>query len=92
MTKKIAISIPDDVAERLAAGDIENVSAYVTEAIRRQIATEQLRKDLARSGIHVTKEGVDRWRRVLAEKRAQMTPEMWRAARERIDRIVRGEE
>jgi len=92
MTKKIAISIPDDVAERLAAGDIENVSAYVTAAVRRQIVTEQLRKDLERSGIHVTQEGVDRWRRLLAERRAQMTPARWRAARERLDRMVRGEE
>ena len=92
MTKKIAISVPDDVAERLAAGDIENVSAYVTAAVRRQIVTEQLRKDLERSGIRVTQEGVDRWRRILAERRAHMTPARWRAARERLDRIVRGEE
>ena len=92
MTKKIAISIPDDVAERLAAGDIENVSAYVTAAVRRQIVTEQLRKDLERSGISVTQEGVDRWRRILAERRARMTPARWQAARERLDRIVRGEE
>jgi hypothetical protein len=92
MTKKIAISIPDDVAERLAAGDIDNVSAYITEAVRRRIVTEQLHKDLERSGIRVTQEGVDRWRQVLAERRALMTPEKWRAARERLDRIVRGEE
>ena len=35
MTKKIAISIPDDVAEKL--GEIDNVSAYVTEAVRRRM-------------------------------------------------------
>jgi hypothetical protein len=92
MTKKIAISIPDDVAERLAADDIENVSAYITEAVRRQIATEQLQKNLASVGIHVTKEGVDRWRRILAERRAAMTPERWQAAREHLDRIMRGEQ
>jgi hypothetical protein len=91
MTKKIAISIPDDVAERLAADDIENVSAYVTEAVRRQIATEQLHKNLASVGIHVTKEGVDRWRRILAERRAEMTPQLWQEAREHLERIQRGE-
>jgi hypothetical protein len=92
MTKKIAISIPDDVAERLAAGDIENVSAYVTEAVRRQIATEQLHTNLASVGIHVTKDGVDRWRRVLAERRAAMTPERWQAARDHLDSVMRGEQ
>ena len=90
MTKKIAISIPDDVAERLAAGDIDNVSAYVTHALRRQIEIEQVRKMVADSGIKVTEEGIAHWRRVLAEKRANTTPEMWQAAREHLDRITRG--
>jgi post-segregation antitoxin (ccd killing protein) len=92
MTKKIAISIPDDVAERLAAGDIDNVSAYVTQALRRQMIVEQTRKMLEDSGIRVTREGVDRWRRILDEKRANTTPEMWQELRDRLDRITSGEE
>jgi post-segregation antitoxin (ccd killing protein) len=92
MTKKIAISIPDDVAERLAAGDIDNVSRYVTEAVRRQIAVEQTRKMLEDAGFKITQEGIDRWRRILAERDAQVTPEMWQEARDHLDRIARGEE
>jgi post-segregation antitoxin (ccd killing protein) len=92
MTKKIAISIPDDVAERLAAGDIDNVSAYVTEAVRRQIEVEQTRKMVADSGISVTEEGIERWRRILAERKAQVGPEDWQAARDHLDRITRGGE
>jgi hypothetical protein len=92
MTRKIAISIPDDVAERLAAGDIENVSAYVTEAVRRQIMVEQTRTMLKDAGFRITDEGVDRWRRVLAERDARVRPELWQRTRERIGRITRGEE
>lgn len=91
MTKKIAISIPDDVAERLAAGDIDNVSAYVTEALRRQIAVEKTRQMLEDAGIHVTQEGVERWRRILREKDAQRRPGMWDAFDERMERLRRGE-
>lgn len=80
MTKKIAISIPDDVAERLTAGDIENVSAYITEAVRRRIEVEGTRAFLAATGIHVTDEGVERRRRDLAERRARLA-----------ERIARGE-
>jgi hypothetical protein len=68
MTKKITISIPDDVAERLAAGDVENVSAYITEAVRRRIEVEQTRDFLRARGINVTEEGVARWRAEFAER------------------------
>src|SRR5262245_18936378 len=78
MTKKIAISIPDDVADRLAAGDIENVSAYITEAVRRQIVTENTRAFLERSGITVTDEGLERRRAQLAERRVQLAARMAR--------------
>jgi hypothetical protein len=92
MTKKIAISIPDDVAERLAAGDIDNVSAYITRAVRRQILVERTKQQLAEVGMHVTQEGVDRWRTILAERDAKRHPGMWDAIDERIDRLRRGEE
>jgi hypothetical protein len=78
MTKKIAISIPDDVAERLAAGDIENVSAYITEAVRRQIVVENTRAFLEQAGIAVTDEGIERRRAQLADRRAQLAARMAR--------------
>jgi hypothetical protein len=81
MTKKITISIPDDVAERLAAGDVENVSAYITEAVRRRIVVENTRDFLRARGINVTEEGVERWRRLLAERRARVA-----------ERIARGDD
>jgi hypothetical protein len=92
MTKKIAISIPDDVAERLAADDIENVSAYVTEAVRRRIAVEQARTAFRGAGFEVTDAGIDRWRRELADRDARTTPRLWQDLRDRIDRIARGDE
>ena len=92
MTKKIAISIPDDVAERLTAGDIENVSAYITEAVRRRIAAERYRAELEQLGFKITDEGIERWRRLFAERRAQVSPALWIEARERLARITRGEE
>jgi len=39
MTKKLAVSVPDDVAERLSQEP--NVSAYVTDAVRRRMAGEK---------------------------------------------------
>jgi hypothetical protein len=92
MTKKITISVPDDVAERLAAGDIENVSAYITEAVRQKIVAERYRKELEDQGFKITDEGIDRWRRLLAERQTQVSPDMWIAARELLARITRGEE
>jgi hypothetical protein len=92
MTKKIAISIPDDVAERLAAGDIDNVSAYVTEAVRRRIAVEHTRTALRDAGFAITDAGVDRWRQELADRGARTTPGMWQDLRDRIDRIAAGDE
>jgi hypothetical protein len=72
MTKKITISVPDDVAERLGAGDVENVSAYITEAVRRRIVVENTRDFLLGRGINVTDEGIERRRAQLAERRAQL--------------------
>jgi hypothetical protein len=90
MTKKIAISIPDDVAEKLA--EVDNVSAYVTEAVRRRIRGEDVRATLRQAGVTVTEEGVQRWRERLAEYDSHATPERFAAARERLARLARGEE
>ena len=82
MTKKIAISIPDDVAEKLGA--VDNVSAYVTEAVRRRMRGEQIRSELRKVGVDVTEEGVAAWRDRLAKLDAQWTPEERAAAWARV--------
>lgn len=60
MTKKITVSLPDEVASRLEHED--NVSAFVTEALRRTMRTEQTSQLPATSGIAVTEEGKTRMR------------------------------
>jgi hypothetical protein len=82
VTKKIAISIPDDVAEHLSR--VGNVSAYVTEAVRRRARIDQMRADMLRMGFEVTDEGIERWRRLLAEREASFTPEDRAAAWKRV--------
>ncbi|HET8658331.1 MAG TPA: hypothetical protein VFM55_04945 [Micromonosporaceae bacterium] len=56
MTRKLSISVPDDVAAHL--DNVENASAYITEAIRLRRRSERTRAMLARHGIAVTDEGV----------------------------------
>ena len=56
MTRKLSISLPDDVAEHL--DHIDNASAYIAEAIRVRRRSERTRAMLARHGIAVTDEGV----------------------------------
>lgn len=90
MTKKIAISIPDDVAERLSS--VDNVSAYVTEAVRRRMQGEETRAALRRLGFNITDEGVSRMRERLREMEEHATPERFAAARERLTKLARGEE
>jgi len=52
MTKKIAISLPDDIAEQIK--DQPNVSAYVTEALRRRLASDEVRTRLRAVGYEIT--------------------------------------
>jgi hypothetical protein len=75
MTKKIAISLPDDVAARLSADDIDNVSAYVTEAVRQRMRSERTGDALRGAGFAITDEGVASWRERLARLDAQQTSE-----------------
>jgi hypothetical protein len=56
MTRKLSISLPDDVAEHL--DHIENASAYIADAIRQRRRSERTRAMLARHGINITDEGV----------------------------------
>jgi hypothetical protein len=88
MTKKITISIPDDVAELLTT--VDNVSAYVTESVRRRMRSEQTRESLRRQGFAITDEGVARWRERLAAHDAHATPERFAASRNRLSKLARG--
>ena len=56
MTRKVSISLPDDVAAHLDT--VDNASAYIADAIRLRRKSEHTRELLARHGITVTDEGV----------------------------------
>jgi Arc/MetJ-type ribon-helix-helix transcriptional regulator len=45
MTKPVTVNLPDDVASRIEAEP--DADAYVTEAVRRQIARDNAREKLA---------------------------------------------
>jgi hypothetical protein len=88
MTRKIAISVPDDVAERL---DREpNVSAFITESLRRRMAGERVRDTLSGAGFTVSDEGVDQAARELDELRSGVTPQLRQEAAELRDRLKSG--
>jgi hypothetical protein len=74
MSKRITINVPDEVAARLERED--NVSAYVTDAIRRRMRGETTREMLEAAGFRITDEGMQKWRERLAEGRKKMTPEV----------------
>jgi len=50
MTRRVTISVPDDIADQLDAIPPRQVSAYVTEALRRRRAAEDLRAALRAAG------------------------------------------
>ena len=56
MTRKLSITLPDDVAEHL--DNVPNASAYIAEAIRRRRRSERTRAMLASHGVEVTDEGI----------------------------------
>lgn len=63
MTKKLTISVPDEVAERLARE--ENVSAFVTSAVQRVMVGEQVRRRQRDAGYDVP----ERWVEAAREER-----------------------
>ncbi|HEX7744865.1 MAG TPA: hypothetical protein VF462_06350 [Micromonosporaceae bacterium] len=84
MTKKITISLPDDLAERLEREP--NVSAFVAQSLRRQMAGETTREILQRLGFKITDEGLARAGERLERAQAGITPELLeKAARLRED-------
>ena len=50
MSRRVTISVPDDVAEQLDALPARQVSAYVTEALRRRRAADDMRAALTAAG------------------------------------------
>jgi len=50
MTRRVTISVPDDVAEQLDALPARQVSAYVTEALRRRRVSDDMRSALRAAG------------------------------------------
>ena len=70
MTRKISITLPDDVAELLDRE--ENASAYIAEAIRLRQRREHVRDFLARHGYQITDEGVSRVGKRLADKKRRV--------------------
>lgn len=58
MTRKLSISLPDDVAADL--DEVENASAYVADALRRFGRARRVRAFLAEEGHVVTDEAVAR--------------------------------
>jgi Arc/MetJ family transcription regulator len=57
MTKKLTISVPDEVADRLAQED--NVSAFITSALRRVMAGEEVRRRHREVGYEVPERWVE---------------------------------
>ncbi|WP_433343846.1 hypothetical protein [Micromonospora sp. CA-111912] len=78
--RKLSISVPEDVADRLEAEP--NASAFVVDSVRARIELEQLTNLNRELGITVTAEGVAqaRARRLAAE--AEWTSERRAALRE----------
>lgn len=74
MTKKLAVSVPDDVAERLSRE--ANVSAYVTDAVRRRMAGEKTLEMLRTLGIDLSPDKMAEVRARYEALMAGITPEL----------------
>jgi hypothetical protein len=74
MTKKIAISLPDDIAERVAQED--NASAFIADAIRRRMNADETKAALRDLGFALTDEGLAEAGAEFDALRATVTPEL----------------
>ena len=89
MTRKIAISVPDDVAARLEREP--NVSAFVAESVRIRMAAESVRETMAAAGFELTPQGRARAAAELDALHAGVTPQLRREAAELKARLRRGQ-
>ena len=83
MTKKITVSLPDDVADRLAYE--RNVSSYVAEAVRRQISHERTMELLSQAGFALLDDEVDEAYSELQDAKRTMTATLRRHAQELLE-------
>jgi predicted transcriptional regulator len=81
MTRRITISVPDHVADRL--GKEDNASAYVTRAVEREMSGESVRRQLAEQGVVITDAGRHRTHRQVSEALETFDPQEQRARVER---------
>ncbi|HZN18187.1 MAG TPA: hypothetical protein VFB84_08395 [Micromonosporaceae bacterium] len=65
MTRRITISLPDDVAE-YAERSGSNTSGFIADVLRRRMRTDSLRAQWAKLGYLVTDEDIERTRARLA--------------------------
>jgi hypothetical protein len=84
MTVRIAVSLPDDVAERLALEP--NVSRFVAEAVRHQIRRERSLALLNRVGITLGDGDEEAGLRRITDDHGAVTPELAEQADARLAR------
>jgi hypothetical protein len=78
MTRKLSISLPDDVAAHLDGA--ENASAVITAALRKHFMGQTVREQLRQAGFDITDEGVEEARREYDAAMAGITDETRREA------------
>jgi hypothetical protein len=66
MTKRITISLPDDVAAYVERSGASNTSGYIADILRRKMRADNFRAQLAERGIVITDEDLERTRARLA--------------------------
>jgi hypothetical protein len=86
MTRKLAISLPDGIAERLDRE--KNVSAYIAETLQRRIDHERTLEMLAEAGYSFTDAEMDEAYTRIVDARRQVTPE-WIAAADELLQTAR---
>ncbi|MFI9531443.1 hypothetical protein [Micromonospora rosaria] len=87
--RKLSISVPPDVAERLEQEP--NASAYITQAVRDRMRLDALDAELAHAGIEVTEQGVAEARARRAAVEAEWTSQRRQALRDRVRQHLRDE-
>ncbi|GGM18659.1 hypothetical protein [Micromonospora yangpuensis] len=80
--RKLSISVPSDVAERLEAEP--NASAYITQAVRDRMRLDALDAEMAHAGIQITEQGVAEARARRAAVEAEWTTQRRQAVRDRV--------
>jgi len=83
MTRKVTVSLPDDVAERLASE--RNVSSFVTDAIRRRMSHEKTMELLARAGYAIDDDAMDDAFAEVQDAERTMTASLRRHAQELLE-------